>query len=68
MQLTKGRVVHCFQYGSMEREVEAGIGCASRFIGGMSQTILKRRELSKYTKLRVVNAMIMRVLMYGCEA
>ena len=41
---------------------------ASRVIGGMSQAILKRREQSKYTKLRVVNAMIMRVLMYGCEA
>ena len=42
--------------GSMEREVEARIGCASRVIGGMSQAILRRRELSKQTKLKVVNA------------
>ena len=54
--------------GSMDREVEARIGCASRVVGGMSQAILMRRELSKQTKLRVVNAMVMPVLMYGCEA
>jgi len=54
--------------GSMEREVEARIGCTSRIIGGMSQAILRRRELSKQTKLKVVNAMVMPVLMYGCEA
>ena len=53
--------------GSMEREVEARIGCASRVIGGMSQAILRRRELSKQTKLKVVNATVMPVLMYGCE-
>ena len=52
---------------SMDQEVEARIGCASRIIGGMSQAIL-RRELSKQTKLRVVIAMVMPVLMYGCEA
>ena len=52
--------------GSMQREVEARIGCASRVIGGMSQAIL-RRQLSKQTKLKVVNAMVISVLMYGCE-
>ena len=55
-------------YGSMEWEVEASIECASRVIGRMSQAILRRRELSKQTKLRVVNAMMMLVLMYGCKA
>ena len=53
--------------GSMDREVEARIGCASRVIGGMSQAILRRRELSKQTKLRVVNAMMMPALMYRCK-
>ena len=48
---------------SMNREVEAriGHGCASRIIGGMSQGILRRRELIKQTKLRVVIAMVMPV-------
>ena len=40
----------------------------SRIPGGMSQAILRRRELSKQTKLRVVNAMVMPVFMYGCKA
>ena len=34
----------------------------------MSQAILRRRELSTQTKLKVINAMMMPVLMYGCEA
>ena len=33
----------------------------------MRQEVLGRRELSKQTKLKVVNAIIMPVLMYGCE-
>ena len=53
---------------SMGREVEARIGCASRVIGGMSRAILRRRELSNQTKLNVVNAVVMPVLMYGYEA
>ena len=33
-----------------------------------NQAILGSRELSKQTKLKVVNATVMPVLMYGCEA
>ena len=33
----------------------------------MRQEVLGRRELSKQTKLKVVNAIMMPVLMYGCE-
>ena len=33
--------------GSMQHEVEARIGCASRVVRGMRQAILRRRELSK---------------------
>ena len=36
--------------------------------GRLNQAILGRRELSKQTKLKVVNATVMPVLMYGCEA
>ena len=53
--------------GSMQQEVEARTGAAARVIGGMSQEVLGRRELSKQTRLKVVNA-TMAVLMYGCEA
>ena len=48
---------------SMQREVETRVGCASRVIGGLNQALLGRRELSKQTKLKVVNATVMPVLM-----
>ncbi len=54
--------------GSMQQEVEERVGCASRVIGGLNQAIPGRRELSKQTKLKVVNATVMRVLLYGCTA
>ena len=54
--------------GNMQREVEARVGCALRVIGGLNQAILGRRGLSKQTKLKVINATLMPVMMYGCEA
>ncbi len=36
--------------GSIQREVEARVECASRVIGGLNQAILGRSELSKQTK------------------
>ena len=53
--------------GSMEKEIEARIGNAARVIGGMNDAILRRKELSRSTKIKVVNATMMPVLMYGCE-
>ena len=53
--------------GSMEKEVEARIGSATRVIGGMNEIVLRRKELSRSTKLKVVNATMMPMLMYGCE-
>ena len=50
--------------GSMQRELEARIGAGAKVIGGMSQEVLGRRELSKQTKLKVVNVTVMPVLMY----
>ena len=34
----------------------------------MSEVVLRRNELSKNTKLKVVNATMIPTLMYGCEA
>ena len=53
--------------GSMEKEVEAGIGNATRMIGGMSEVVLRRNKLSKNTKLKVVNTTMIPTLMYGRE-
>ena len=53
--------------GSMDKEVEAKIGNATRVIGGMNEMVLRRKELSRSTKLKVVNATVMPKLMYGCE-
>ena len=54
--------------GSMEEEVEARIGNATRMIGGVSEVVLRRNELSKNTKVKVMNATMTPTLMYGCEA
>ena len=54
--------------GRMQKEMEARIGSATRMIGGMSEAVSRRRELSKGTKLKVVNATMMPSLLYGCEA
>ena len=53
--------------GRMEKEIEARIAMATRLVGGMGDTVVSRRELSKGTKLKVVNATMMPSLLYGCE-
>ena len=53
--------------GSMDKEVEARIGNATRVIGGMNEMVLRKKEQSRSTKLKVVNATVMTKLMYGCE-
>ena len=54
--------------GSMDSEVEQRIGVASKMIGAIGRTVLGRKELMKGTKVRVVNAMVILTLTYGCEA
>ena len=46
----------------MQWELEA------RIEGAVKNEIFNRRELSKMTKLKVVNAIVLSVLPYGCEA
>ena len=53
--------------GSCEAEVDHRIGAASKVIGAMRKEIIDRRELSKSTKLRVINATVMPTLLYACE-
>ena len=53
--------------GSMEKEIEARIGNARRVIGGMNDAVFRRKELSESTKIKVVDATMIPVLMYGYE-
>ena len=54
--------------GSMMKEVEARITNATRVIGEMSEVVLRRNELGKNTKVKVVNTTMIPTLLYGCEA
>ena len=53
--------------GSCDAEVDHRIGAASKVIGATRKEIIDRRELSKSTKLRVINATVMPSLLYACE-
>ena len=50
--------------GRMEKDVEARFGSATRAIGGMNETVLKRKELSRSTKLKVT---MIPTILYGYE-
>ena len=45
----------------------SGIGKAARVIGVLNESVWKKKELSRMTKLRVCNAIIVHTLMYGSE-
>ena len=53
--------------GSCEAEVDLRIGAASKVIEAMRKEVIDQRELSKATKLRVINATVMPTLLYACE-
>ena len=53
--------------GRMEEEVRSRIGKAARVIGVLNEPVWKRKELSRRTKLRVYNAIVVPTLMYGSE-
>ena len=45
----------------------AMISSDARMVGAIGSTVLGRKELLKGMKLRVVNAMVIATLIYGCE-
>ena len=50
----------------MDSEVEQRIGATSKVIG-FGMAVIGKRELSQKTKMRIVNAMVISTLTYGCE-
>ena len=60
-------VMYCAHIpGDIIRKWRQELG-AMRMIGGMSEAVLRWKELSKGTQLKVVNAMTMPSLLYACE-
>ena len=53
--------------GRMEEEIRSRIGKAARVIGVLNEPVWKRKKLSRRTKLRVYNAIVVPTLMYGSE-
>ena len=52
---------------SCNDEIENTIGTATRMVGALRRQVIERKELSKATKLRVINAMVVPTLLYGSE-
>ena len=53
--------------GRMEEEVRSRIGKVARVIGVLNEPVWKWKELSRRTKVRVYNAILVPTLMYGSE-
>ncbi len=53
--------------GSTDKEVEGRIWNATRVIRGTNEMVLRRKVLSRRTRLKVVNVIVMPTLMYGCD-
>ena len=49
---------------SCDDEIENKIGIATRMVGALGRLVMERKELSKATKLRVINAMVVPTLLY----
>ena len=54
--------------GRMERELNRGISMAMSSDGAMRKKVFGSRELSKKAKVEVNNAMVERMMTYGCES
>ena len=52
---------------SYDNEIENTIGTAIRMVGSLRRQVIERKEVSKATKLRVINAMVVPILLYGSE-
>ena len=53
--------------GRMEEKIWRRIGKAARVIGVLNEQVWKHKELSRRTKLKVYNAIIVPTLMYASE-
>ena len=53
--------------GRMEEEIGSRSGKVARVIGVLNAPVWKRKELSRRTKLRVCNAIVVSTLVYGSE-
>ena len=53
--------------GRMDEEIRSRIGKAARVIGVLNEPVWKRKELSRRTKLRAYNAIVVPTLVYGSE-
>ena len=51
----------------MEMEVEVRNSDATWLIGGLSDVVLRRKELSRSTNLKIANATVMPTLLYGSD-
>ena len=51
----------------MEEEIRSRIGKAARIIGVLNDPVWRRKELSRKTKLKVYNAIVVPTLVYGSE-
>ena len=61
--------LHTLVHGTMHTPNHPNYhGMASKMIGAIGRTVLGRKELTKGTKVRVVNAMVIPTLTYGREA
>ena len=54
--------------GRIEEEIRSRIGKAARGIGVLNEPVWKRKELSRRTKLRVYNTIVVPTLVYGSES
>ena len=52
--------------GRMKREVEARIGAGNRCYSSLIE-LLKKRSISRATKLRLYNSIVRPIILYGCE-
>ena len=52
---------------SYDDEIENRIGTVTRMVEALRRQVIERKELSKATKLRVINAMVVPTLLYGRE-
>ena len=52
---------------SCDDEIENRIGTATRMVGGLRRQVIERKELSKATKLIIIDAMIVPTLLYGSD-